>query len=141
MSEDTSIAALLEKRAKLEKQLVSQQEIQKNIEAIDRVLKLMNPSKSAITPSEKNGKSGDLIVPPEYLPELTWEQKCIFAISLLKEGFVTDVGKKIHQLEPPISIQEAENRAKFSLSKLFRDGKLRVAAKQGKRYKYAMIQK
>jgi hypothetical protein len=135
--DDTSLSELLEKRAKLEKQLVSMQEIQKNIEAIDRVLKLMNYN------PQRNGSgaqpvSGALVIPEQYSATLRWEQKCAWVLRAIKIGYATEVAAEFVRFEPTLTLKEAEERAKYFLSKMYREGKIDVAAKHGKKYQYRL---
>lgn len=137
MAESSPLAELLDKRAKLVKQLQSMAEIQKNIEAIDRVLKLMNyaPPK---TDSEAPSAPIPLNVPERYHAALKWEDKISWILTAIKEGYATDVAQEIVRHEPTISLTDAESSAKYYLSKMFREHKIAVIRKDGKKYKYGI---
>jgi hypothetical protein len=48
------------------------------------------------------------------------------------------VAVEIVRFEPSISMKDAEATAKYNLSKMYREGKIVVVAKHGKKYKYAI---
>jgi hypothetical protein len=139
MQDGYSLSDLLEKRAKLQKQLQSMAEVQKNIEAIDRVLKLMNynpPPNGTETPTPR----ATLVIPERYHAALKWEEKIACILNAIKEGFAKDVAVEINRYEPTISITDAESAAKYYLSKMFREHKIIVVRKDGKKYKYGINQ-
>jgi hypothetical protein len=115
------------------------QEIQRNIDAIDRVLKMMNypPQKNGTAP---HAGSAEFVIPEKYTATLKWEQKCAWILRAINVGYATDVAAEIVRHEPSLTVQEAEERAKYNLSKMFREGKIRVVAKHGRKYQYGIKQ-
>ena len=129
---------LLEKRAKLEKQLQSMAEIQKNIEAIDRVLRMMNYAPPPKSGNDNHGPIAALVIPERYHAALKWEEKIAWILNSISEGYATDVAQEIVRQEPTISTTDAESSAKYYLSKMFREHKITVVRKDGKKYKYGI---
>ena len=131
------LSDLLEKRAKLVKQLQGMAEMQKNLDAIDRVLKMMNytPPKG-----EPEGSTSTVVldIPERYDASLRWERKIAWVLNAIKEGYAKDIAQEIIRQEPTISLTDAESTAKYYLSKMFREHKIAVVRKDGKKYKYAI---
>jgi hypothetical protein len=139
-------ADLIAQKAKLMAQLAPMKEIEKDIEAIDRILSMygVNGSNDTVTPSDNTSIELPKVipayttdVPEEYSPMLTWEDKCLF---ILKHGpmYANEVAKRIVKLDPDIRLDTAEERCAYNCSKLKSAGKLRAIAKSGKRFKYAL---
>jgi hypothetical protein len=142
---DPEIQSLLEKRNSLVAQLAKHDELKKNLEALDRVLMNVykyNPTKPLSTPASTGTSTVTeqrvLAIPKAYTSALTWDEKILYALSQIKSGFVPMVGKKLHEIDTTIPLEVAQNRAKFCLSTLYRQGIIRVVAKQGRKYKYGM---
>lgn len=137
-SDDPKIAHLLEERGKWEKQLSKYEDIVKNIDAIDRVLKIYgyNPSKTTIA----NGQPVATVkhTPSEYSKTLTWERRVLFALNAIGEGFVDDVANKIHDIDADIDVEAAKKRSTLYLSKLYRDGNIKLVSREGRKFKYGI---
>jgi hypothetical protein len=142
---DREVQALLDKRKALLAQLAKQDELKKNLEAIERVLTSVykvSLSKSLNGSASASGgtvvETRNLAIPKAYTSTLTWDEKVLYALAQIKAGFVPVVAKKLHEIDPTISMEVAEKKAKFGLSTLYRQGIIRVVTKQGRRYKYGI---
>ena len=112
-------------------------EMQKNLEAIDRVLKMMNyvPPKGD---ADGSPPTVALNIPERYDASLRWERKIAWVLNAIKEGYAKDIAQEIVRQEPTISLTDAESTAKYYLSKMFREHKIAVVRKDGKKYKYGI---
>lgn len=75
-----------------------------------------------------------------YDPKWIWNDKAKYALSLIKEGYASDVAEKIIELEPELHGQEKRVKEKttYSLSIMYRNNEIAKIAETGKKYKYAM---
>lgn len=72
-----------------------------------------------------------LYIPAHYQPADTQENKVIYALAQLGEGTVTDVMKKLEELEPNIGSEQFTALAKQVLTRLYDKGLIKGEDRQG----------
>jgi hypothetical protein len=138
MSEESSIKSLTEKRAKLVRQLVSQDEILKNIDAIDRVLKLLghNSNKPINTLDAKHSP-----IPTEYSSALTWDQKFLYALASIESGLGSEIATKLCEIDSNLNKEQVHAKARFVLSKLKSEGIIQAEVAEGNKNRFWIAKK
>ena len=139
MATEINIETLINKRSELLERLTQYEEIKRDIDAIDRVLRLNGVDINNI----KETKTVDIIksvisIPKEYSNALTWMEKCLYVLKINGALSADMVAKRVKELQPEIELNLAEQRCTYSLSKLKKDGYVKVLNKNGKKYEYSL---
>lgn len=74
----------------------------------------------------------------DYDKNFSWEDKCLFALNVIKSGYSSDVVEKIEELEPTLDKKRLKEAVAFYLSKLLKNEKIKKDGQTGRKYKYGI---
>jgi hypothetical protein len=146
MASDANLirAGLLETRAQL---LVQIEELQRDVAAVDRLIerhilpsfpngsgKVNEEAKQEPIIGNVQSKTTELSA---YSSSMTWKEKMLLVLRDIKEGTVDDVGKRLAEIDPEISLDKAVRSATLYLSAFYKKGLIK-ADTSGKKYLYSI---
>ena len=126
-----TIAVLNNRKKELE------EEYRLKIKEIDNVISGLRGDNTIESTNKKTSEKKHLQIPSNYDSNLSWDEKTLFVLSKLNEGFVTDLADKLCSIDDSFTKEQASRNITLSASRLYDKGNGVIDAKKfGKKYKY-----
>ncbi len=117
-----------------EEMIAKEKSLRSRLVMIDALLSMYGSAQGVI----ELGSSASESITDKYDINFTWEDKCLYVLNQLGEGYAADVVKKMLSIDPSLNEERTIAAVAFYLSKLLRAGKIKKVGQSGRKYKYGL---